>query len=129
MENLTSAAQELIAAVQKNYQEKLSWEREPKIHSRETISFFAFLYERLRNFVDYQEEHLLRRRAITRALNRRLLFPQPAEEAARGLILELIRARYLPNNTIPQTKILTCAKIIEKYLNLIRAIPDLRDLL
>lgn len=129
MENLTSAAQELIAAVEKNYQEKLSWESQPKIHSRETISFFAFLYERLRNFVDYQEEHLLRRRAITRALNRRFLFPQPAENTARGLILELVRARYLPNNTIPQAKILTCTKIIEKYLNLIRTIPDLRDLL
>ncbi|MBI5465444.1 hypothetical protein HY946_02430 [Candidatus Gottesmanbacteria bacterium] len=129
MENLTQAAQELIAAVEKNYQEKLSWEREPKIHSRETISFFAFLYERLRNFVDYQEEHLLRRRAIQRALNRRLLFPQPAENTAQGLILELIRARYLPNNTISQRKILEIAKIIEKCLNLIKTIPNLRDLL
>lgn len=129
MENLTSAARELIGTVEKNYQEKLSWEREAKIHSRETISFFAFLYERLRNFVDYQEEHLLRRRAIARALNRRLLFPQPAEDIAQGLILELIRARYLLNNTIPQAKILTCTKIIEKYLNSIKTIPNLRDLL
>lgn len=129
MDNLTPAAQELIAAIEKNYLEKLSWESQPKIHSRETISFFTFLYERLRNFVDYQEEHLLRRRAITRALNRRLLFPQPAEEMAQGLILELIRARYLPNNKIPQKKILETTQIIEKYLILTRTLPEHRDLL
>lgn len=129
MENLTQAARELIAAVEKNYQEKLSWENQPKIHSRETISFFAFLYERLRNFVDYQEEHLLRRRAIQRALNRRLLFPQPTEDMARGLILELIRARYLANNTIPQAKISQVAQIMEKYLTLTKTLTNERDLL
>ncbi len=129
MEKLTPAAQELISEVEKNNQEKLSWENEPKIHSGETISFFAFLYERLRNFVDYQEEHLLRRRAITRTLSRRLLFPQPAEDTARGLILEMIRARYLPNNTLPQRKILEVAQIIEKYVNLTKSLPEMRELL
>lgn len=129
MENLTQAAQELINAVESNYREKILWQNQPKIHSQETISFVAFLYERLRNFVDYQEEHLLRRRAITRALNRRLIFPQPSEETARGLILELIRARYLPNNTIPQEKIVSTAQIVEKYLLYIQTNPYLKDLL
>ncbi len=129
MENLTPAAKELIAEVEKTYQEKLSWENEPKIHSGETISFFAFLYERLRNFVDYQEEHLLRRRAITRTLSRRLLFPQPSEETARGLILEMIRARYFPNNTIPQRKIFEVAEIIDRYVNLAKSLPEMRELL
>lgn len=128
MENLTPAVKELITAIQKNYQEKLSWENQSKIHSRETISFFAFLYERLRNFVDYQEEHLLRHRAIQRALNRRLLFPQPSETMAQGLIAELIRARYFRNNTIPQTKILETAQIIDKYVELIKKIPDSKEL-
>ncbi|MFH0863829.1 MAG: hypothetical protein V1858_01925 [Candidatus Gottesmanbacteria bacterium] len=128
MENLTEPAKELITAVEKNYQEKLSWENEPKIHSGETISFFAFLYERLRNFVDYQEEHLLRRRAITRALNRRLLFSQSAEEIAHGLILEMIRARYLPNNTIPQRKNTEVAQIIDRYSNLFKNLPEMKEL-
>ena len=129
MENLTPAAKDLVSSISNLYQEKLAWENEPKIHSRETISFFSFLYERLRNFVDYQEEHLLRRRAIQRALNRRLLFPQPSEETARGLILELIRARYLRNNAIPQTKINDTAQIIEKYVAVAQNVPELRDLL
>lgn len=129
MEPPTPTAHELITAVKKNYQERLSWENQPKVHSRETISFFAFLYERLRNFVDYQEEHLLRRRAIQRSLARRLLFPQPAKDMASGLIFELIGARYIPNNTIPQAKILTTAKIIGKYLDLIKLNTSLRDLL
>ncbi len=127
MENLTEAAQELVLAVEKNYREKLSWENEPKIHSGETISFFSFLYERLRNFVDYQEEHLLRRRAIARTLTRRLLFPQPSEETARGLILEMIRARYLPNNTLPQRKITETAEIIDRFVNLTKTLPEMRD--
>lgn len=129
MTNLTPAAQELIAAVSKNYQEKQSWEREAKIHSQETISFFAFLYEKLRNFVDYQEEHLLRRRAITRALSRRLIFPQPSEETARALILELIRARYFPNNKIPENKILAVSQIIDKFSGLIKVLPERKELL
>lgn len=129
MESLTLAAQELLAATEKKYQERLAWDSQPKIYSRETISFFAFLYEKLRNFVDYQEEHLLRRRAIKRSLTRRLLFPQPSEEMARGLILEMIHARYLLNNFLPEIKIQTTAKIIEKYLNLSSLLPELKDLL
>src|SRR3989338_7115370 len=129
MDNLTQPALDLIAGVTSNYQEKLSWQNQPLIHSRETISFVAFAYERLRNFVDYQEEHLLRRRAITRALTRRLIFTQPTQEIAMGLVMELIRSRYLPNNTLPQKKISEVITIIDKYQSLIKIIPQLRELL
>src|SRR3989338_10379503 len=112
MDNLTQPALDLIAGVTSNYQEKLSWQNQPLIHSRETISFVAFAYERLRNFVDYQEEHLLRRRAITRSLTRRLIFVQPTPEMALGLVMELIRSRYLRNNAIPQEKINDVIKTI-----------------
>lgn len=129
MDNLTQPAQDLISSVTNNYREKLSWQNQPQIHSGETISFVAFAYERLRNFVDYQEEHLLRRRAITRALTRRLIFAQPTQEMALGLVMELIRSRYLPNNTLPQKKIPEVVTIIDKYQNLIKILPNLRELL
>ena len=44
---------------------------EEKIKVHQVSSKVAFLYEKLRNAVDYQEEHLLRKIAIERILKRR----------------------------------------------------------
>lgn len=128
MENLNSAAKDLIAQVTAHYQEKLAWQSQPKIHSAETISFVAFAYEKLRNFVDYQEEHLLRRRAIARALSRRLLSSSPSTEMAKALIMELIRSRYLPNNTLPEEKIIEVTESLVKFHKLIANFAEKKEI-
>ena len=86
------------------------------IHVDYIASKVAFFYERIRKILDYQEEHLFRKNAIDRILKRRL-FIQPSlkNEIAYSLIRELIRAGYLPNDTIPENKTEDIESIIDKY--------------
>lgn len=93
-----------------------------KITVNDLVSKASFFYERIRNALEYSEEHLLRKNAISRILSRRLFFQIKQKEVAEALILELIRARYLPNKSIPETTIPEVAKIIEKYQILLRTI-------
>ena len=95
----------------------------PKIKVSELISRLAFYYEKIRNTVDYKEEHLLRKNAIQRILNRCVIIEGSirelnSEEIASHLLIELIRAAYLPNNKIQETKINEVAIIISKYIKL-----------
>lgn len=85
-----------------------------------TVSFFAFLYEKARNAIEYREEHLIRRAAIERILKRRLLFNNSGQAIAEALIRELLWARYLKNSTVPESRIDSTQKIIDKYLFLRR---------
>lgn len=93
-------------------------EGEPKIAVNDVVSRLAFLYEKIRNTVDYKEEHLLRKNAIKRVLKRILIIENRKKERGKYLIKELIRARYLPNNTIPETEAEQVSRIIEKHLAL-----------
>lgn len=86
----------------------------------------SFYYEKIRNAVHYSEEHLLRKDAIFRILKRqlviegtvRLVRAEDSRTLAQHLLIELIRAGYLPNNVLPETKIEEVAKIINKYTSL-----------
>jgi len=111
------------------YQEQNKEEKddlgEPKIKVSEFISKMAFYYEKLRNSIDYKEEYLLRKDAILRIL-RRLIVIEGAisiqqlnpKDIAKNLLTELIRAGYLPNNKIPESKIDEIGTVIEKYIKL-----------
>lgn len=108
------------------YQEKNKPEEDddiPKVKVSELISRLAFYYEKIRNSVDYKEEYLLRKNSILRNLKRQILIEGSLktindEELAKNLLVELIRAGYLPNNKLPETKISEIAVIIRKYLDL-----------
>jgi hypothetical protein len=67
------------------------------------VGRFAFIYEKIRNAVDYKDEHLIRKAAILRMLKRLLLLERDPRVIAERLIRELIGARYLPNSVLPQT--------------------------
>src|SRR3989339_66576 len=72
----------------------------------------------IRNAVEYREQHLLRRAAIERMLKRLIYLQNTSEETAEGLIRELIWARYLENEKIPESKIKEVSIIIDNYLEL-----------
>ncbi len=119
---LTEAAKNLIdlyrAQPDKNYNKT----DEAKIKVNDVTSTMAFLYEKVRNTVDYQEEHLLRKNAIVRILKRRLATEKSEFDVAKFLISELIRAKYLPNNAIPEFRIAEAEEIIEKYTLLLNKV-------
>jgi len=96
-----------------------------KIVVSELVSKMAFYYEKIRNSVDYEEEHLLRKNAIERILKRQIVIEGAVTikkinsyDVAKHLLTELIRASYLLNNFIPESKINEISKVIDRYLKL-----------
>lgn len=75
----------------------------------------AALYEKVRNTLDYQEEHLLRRNAIHRILKRFRGSGESPDEMASGLLKELVWAKYLPNKTVPVALSQKLTQILRKY--------------
>jgi len=123
---VSDPAKKLFQAIYREQKDKDKPDDEtPKISVSELISKMSFYYEKIRNTVDYKEEHLLRKNAIERILRRQILIEGTfkvsdlnSEEISRHLLTELIRAAYLPNNTIPETKIQEIGLVVQKYLNL-----------
>ncbi len=91
-----------------------------RIHVHAAVSRFAILYEQIRNAVDYKDDHLLRRSAIKRILNRQLILEHDPTAIATGLVRELIGAGYLPNNELPESLIDDTAIRVKKYLIIAR---------
>ena len=86
-----------------------------KIFVSQTVSFAAFLYEKMRNAVEFREEHLVRRAAVERILKRRMILNENGRDISEVLIKELLWARYYENNTIGEEKIKELQTIIDKY--------------
>ena len=84
----------------------------------QSVSFLAFLYEKMRNAVEYREEHLIRRAAIERILRRRIMLNESGRGIAESVIRELLWARYLENESLPEEKIAEIQVSIDKYLHL-----------
>ena len=122
---ITSRAKRLFQAIY--FKQKKAQESEKDEVSRikvsSLISKVAFVYEKIRNAVDYDEEHLLRKNAIERILKRQIVIEgvlkvSKSEEISLHLLTELIRAGYLGNDLVPETKIKEVADLLEKYIKL-----------
>ncbi len=116
-ESHQSIAPRIKALLEKQIERQSPASDEPKISVNEVVGRVAFFYERLRSFIDYKDEHLLRKSAIERILRRLLVLHQDPLAISDHLIREMIAARYLENNVIPETKIVSVAGIIAKYLS------------
>ena len=88
-------------------------EDEPRIVVNESIGTAAFFYEKLRNTLDYQEEHLFLKNAIKRILKRKNIIN--IQDKPKRLMHELVWARYFPNDTLPQSTIEEIAGFLRKY--------------
>lgn len=108
------ALQHLIATVNQIHREAEEPKDEDVISVSETVSVAVSVYETVRNTLEYDEEHLLRRNATRRILKRRL-GESNSRDVATKLIRELIWSHYLPNHKIPTAMIGTVADVLEKY--------------
>lgn len=95
-----------------------SLEKEPleRIKVSYAASTISFLYEKIRNTVDYKEEFLLRKYAIERILNRLIFIEDKKTGLGEALLSDLIRGRYFSNDTLSIDKIGETDQIIKKYL-------------
>lgn len=112
-------AQELLAGLRPA--EAVPVPEESRIAVHAAVSRFAVLYERIRNAVDYKDEHLLRKSAILRILKRQLILERDADAISQHLVRELIGARYLPNKELPESLIADVALRVRKYQAIERA--------
>ncbi|MEI7690393.1 MAG: hypothetical protein WCI63_02100 [bacterium] len=90
-----------------------------KIHIDELAGNVYFVYEKMRNAVEYQEQHLFRRSAIERLIKRTVFVNEnDLKGLSKSIIKELIKTRYLENNTLPISTIETVDKILSRYHSL-----------
>lgn len=121
---LSQPTQKLIQKYQVWYQSLQPREGVSTIHVDEVASAVASFYEKIRGVIEWREEHLLRKAAISRVLKRRLLIAKTGEELAESLILELIRAGHFPNDQIEEIKIEEIKKALNKYLFILENSPS-----
>jgi hypothetical protein len=116
MPELSPLTQKLIQRYQAWFNDSQVKEGLPKIHVDEVASAVAVFYEKIREVVDWKEEHLMRRGAIGRMLKRRLVLSKDSKAITEPLILELVRGGHFPNDRIESSKIAIVQKTIEKYI-------------
>jgi len=90
----------------------------PTLHISEITSLPAFAYEKIRNFIDYKDEYLLRKNAIKRFLRRYFLLPKflaDSDSCAKALVRELVLTRYLKNDSVAEEKLPILSLVIKKY--------------
>jgi len=123
---------EISYSTKKLIQQYLLWQKslQPKegaslIQVDEVASKVSTFYEKIRGIIDWQEEHLLRKKAIERNLKRQLfLNEKDNKNISADLVLELIRGGHFPNNYIPEIKINEVEKMIDKYVYILENIKD-----
>ena len=82
----------------------------------QTASLFGFVYEKLRNSIEFNEEHLIRRLAITRILKRRLEINKSAQGEGENLIRELMWGRYITAGNLTKAEVKAVQNIIDSYV-------------
>jgi hypothetical protein len=87
-----------------------------KLSVSQTVSFLAIAYEKIRNAVEYREDHLVLRAAVERILKRRLALNPEGKGEAENLLRELTWARYFPNESLGEQDIEHVQKILDRYL-------------
>src|SRR3989344_2679811 len=126
MAQLSQPIQRILEAYLRKLPQENYGKDEPKIKVHAAISRLAFVYEKIRNAIDYQDEHLLRKNAIERMIKRRLYTEEKRTQLGRLLLSELIRGRYLQNKAIPERLINDVDGIISRYLGLFDSIAPNR---
>ena len=106
-----------------------------KIKVNQVVGRAAFVYEKIRNAVDYNEEHLVRKNAIYRIMKRKLLFEKVILEnylleshhidnIAMQLMQELMRGKYITGD-VTQGLVNKVDEVIRKYNALTSKIKEI----
>lgn len=123
---LSSISIALINSI-KNIKSKSRPDDISRLTVSQTVSFLAIAYEKVRNAIEYREDHLIRRAAIERIMARRLSLNPEAKGEAENIIRELMWARYYPNGSLGEEDIETVQNIIDKYISLRKTIVTGRN--
>lgn len=84
----------------------------------QTVSLFALAYEKIRNAVEFREDHLILRAAIERIIRRRFSLNPSGKGEAENLLRELLWARYFDTGTLGGDDVNQVQKVIDNYIRL-----------
>lgn len=88
----------------------------------QTVTFLGVIYEKVRNAIEFNEEHLIRRLAISRVLRRRLSLNLKGAGEGENLVRELMWGNYVPKRSIGLAQVQKVQKIIDDYIYLYQEI-------
>ncbi|CAN5164306.1 hypothetical protein BH09PAT1_BH09PAT1_4970 [soil metagenome] len=114
----TRELSQLARIVIEQFERKSETNHERKLNVNPFVSKVASAYEKLRNAMEYREEEVMLRATIERILRRRLLLGGTAKTTAEPLVRELIWARYLQDNAVPESAVAKVEDTIDLYLQL-----------
>ncbi len=114
---LSQVTQALLQAT-KSIAPKKKPDEYTKITVSRAVSFFAIAYEKVRNTIEFREEHLMRRAAIERIAKRRLSMNPLGTGEGAHIIRELLWARYFPADSFSDVDSNEIQKIIDIYVGL-----------
>jgi hypothetical protein len=120
---LSDYADALLDSLHENAKPKEPLEGE-QYQVSDTVSFFGFAYEKMRNAIEFHEEHLIRRIAIARILRRRLAINPNAAGEGENLARELLWGRYIQKNSLTTRDINLLQKIIDSYLHFFQKVKE-----
>lgn len=109
---------DFLDKLEQSFKDKEDTNPDGKIHVSELTGLPIFIYEKLRNIIDYKDEYLLRKNAIRRYLKRYFFvtkYTTTPEKTALDIIKDLTLSRYIKNDTVPETKLVALTKILTKY--------------
>ncbi|MEK7078998.1 MAG: hypothetical protein AAB929_02915 [Patescibacteria group bacterium] len=99
-----------------------------KIYVSQTVSLVALIYEKIRNAIEYREDHLIRRAAIERIIKRRLMLNPEGRGEAENVLREVLWARYFSNGSLGGQDLVKIQVIIDKYIFIKKTIITGRDI-
>lgn len=102
--------------------EKKQEEKEREEEIEETGENMTLLYERVRNLIEYKDDHLIKRSAIERILKRNFLIELRQQDFSEQFLQELAMSGYLEKGKTSEKLKLKVAKILAKYQKAIRMI-------
>lgn len=112
---LSSVTDRLINAIS-NIRKRVNADEYTKLTVSQTVSFLALVYEKVRNAIEYREDHLIRRAAIERILKRRLSMNIQGTNEGENVLRELMWARYVTNGSLGEIDIKAVQEIINRFL-------------
>lgn len=121
LNSLSDLVSELRLIEKKEKKKKTS-----SIHINKVVKSAASFYEKMRNTIDFKEEHLLRRGAVQRIITRRLGFGQSSKVVSKSLIYELVQSGYIKNDSVEKKSIKKISVILEKYLTIVEKLDKKR---
>lgn len=112
---LSPLTEALLGSLERIRRKKAPLEGE-RFEVSQTVSFFGFVYERIRNSIEFNDEHLIRRLSIARVLRRRLEINKTGKGEGENLARELMWGRYISSDTITRSDIKDIQHIIDSYI-------------